>query len=199
MIINIATKPLNKDITISTCSEEAKIYLYVNQKNCTINETSDNYCQQCITDYGKIVADNKCYHKSEKFSNLYYDNPTQSWKECETNKNNFKCSICPKGTYIKDSSSQICEKCDLGFFNNLIDSEKCEKCMPNFFSDEKGASYCKECEENKYSLYGFKECLTCEQTIPHCSECSKAGICLKCNNKAVSGFDNCTICENTKD
>jgi hypothetical protein len=60
MIISIKTKPLNKDIDISTCSVEATIYLYVNQKNCTINETSDNYCQQCISDYGKIISENKC-------------------------------------------------------------------------------------------------------------------------------------------
>jgi hypothetical protein len=41
--------------------------------------------------------------------------------------------------------------------------------------------------------------LECEQFIENCSQCTKEGICLKCNNKAISGFSNCTICENTID
>ena len=53
-------------ISIFTCEKEANLYLYVNKKNCTINETSDNFCQQCIDDYGKIENQNACYHKSEK-------------------------------------------------------------------------------------------------------------------------------------
>ena len=50
-----------------------------------------------------------------------------------------------------------------------------------------------------YSLFGFTKCLPCEQTILHCNSCSKEGKCFECNNKAVSGFDNCTICENNID
>ena len=193
---------------------------------------------------------NKCYHKSEKMNNLYYDSSSQRWKECETNKDSFICSICPKGTYIKDPSSGICEKCpigeynnnedsnkcekcpkgyysnvlgasnceecpkgtfnslmgndhceqcDGGFFNDELGSEKCKKCSPNFYSDEKGSLYCKECEENKYSLFGYTKCLPCEQTILNCNKCSKEGKCLECKNKAVSGFDNCKICENNID
>ena len=111
------------------------------------------FFQQCISDYGK--NENKLYYKSEKINNLYYDNSSQKWKECEINKDSFICSICPKGTYIKDPLSQICEKCDIGYFNDEIDSDKCKKCSQHFYSDEKGASYCKECEENKYSLFGF--------------------------------------------
>ena len=49
--------------------------------------------------------------------NLYFENSSQKWKECETNKDNFICSICPKGTYIKDASSQICENVQL---ENLV-------------------------------------------------------------------------------
>ena len=42
MIIEIITIPLNLiDINISTCEERTKIYLYVNQRNCTMNETSE--------------------------------------------------------------------------------------------------------------------------------------------------------------
>ena len=116
MIIEIITIPLNLiDINISTCEERAKIYLYVNQKNCTMNETSENFCQQCISDYGKNENENKCYDKSDKINNLYYDNSSQKWKICEINKDIFICSICPKGTYIKDPLSQICEKCDIGY------------------------------------------------------------------------------------
>ena len=39
MIIDIETKPRNqKSVNISTCEKEAKIYLYISQKNCTMNE-----------------------------------------------------------------------------------------------------------------------------------------------------------------
>ena len=39
MIIDIETKPRNqKSVNISTCEKEAKIYLYIAQKNCTMNE-----------------------------------------------------------------------------------------------------------------------------------------------------------------
>ena len=76
------------DINISTCENEAEIYIYVNQKNCTINETtSNNFCQKCIPNYGKYI--NNCYEKSEKFDNLYYDSSNQIWNECETDKNTF--------------------------------------------------------------------------------------------------------------
>ena len=65
MIINIITKPRNqKSNKISTCEIEAKIYLYVSQKNCSMNEFSNNYCQKCKKDYKKFK--NNCYHKSKK-------------------------------------------------------------------------------------------------------------------------------------
>jgi hypothetical protein len=47
-IITIKTKPRNRQLSVYTCETEAKIYLYVAQKNCTINEASDNFCQKCI-------------------------------------------------------------------------------------------------------------------------------------------------------
>jgi hypothetical protein len=45
MVITIATKPRNREsIQISTCEKEAKLYLYVSQKNCTMNSNSNNFC-----------------------------------------------------------------------------------------------------------------------------------------------------------
>ena len=102
MIIHIVTKPRNqKKIEFSTFKKKSIIYLYISQKNCIMNKSSNDFCQYCIEDYGKY--ENNCYYKSEKFSNLYYDNINQIWNECETNNNNFTCSICPKRAYIKDN------------------------------------------------------------------------------------------------
>ena len=346
MIIDIITKPRNqKSVKISTCEKEAKIYLNVAQKNCTMNEISNNFCQNCIQDYGKYK--NKCYNKFEKLNDLYYNESNKVWSQCETNKNNFTCSICPKGTY-RDSLSQLCikcqkgeysnseykkeceycpigyysdeigslnckkcpdgytsllgsdscykdcepgyypvgdiclpcepgfysigssseclecipgtytnkegmgkclkckpgtfnneykqttcincpigffsslsgstechkcpigtfnslignnhcEKCDKGFYNDELGSKECKICRPNYYSDNEGAEICKECKKNKYSLFGYNKCLPCEVTISHCINCSKEGICQKCNNNAIGGFNNCTICENEID
>jgi len=280
MIIHLATKPRKQNTTISTCQEEAKIYLYVSQTNCTMEEISDNnFCQKCKSDYGKI-NENKCIHKSEKINNYYFEISNQIWKICEINKINFICSICPKGTFIKDSSSQICEKCPKGYYSNSTDTINCLKCpdgytslpgstycfldckpgyylyndncipcKPGFYSEgssleclectpgtytnkegmdkclycepgtynneykqtscincpigffslSKGSTYCSKCEENKYSLSGFNKCISCEEIIPHCNNCSKEVICMDCNNKAVNGYNNCTICENNID
>ena len=161
MIINIKTKPLNKDISISTCQEDAIIYLYVHQKNCSMNETSENFCQKCIPDYGKY--ENKCYHKSEKMNNLFYDSSSQKWKECETNRNSFICSICPKGTYIKDPSSQICEKCPIGEFSSNENLNKCEKCPKGYYSNILGATNCEICPKGTFnSLMGNDHCEQCD-------------------------------------
>ena len=245
MIISIVTKPRNKkSLSISTCENESNIYLYVAQKNCTMNEFSDNYCQNCKEDYGKY--ENNCYHKSEKFVDLYYDSSSKIWNKCESNKNNFICSICPKGTYIKDNFNNICEKCQKGEFGDTKNKIRCEKCSIGYYTDEIGSINCKKCPDgytsligsdkcykvcdpgyypngdkclpckpgyyslgssiecsecivNKYSLFGFSECLSCEETIPYCNACSKEGICLECNNGAINGFSNCTICENEID
>ena len=102
MIISIKTKPRNRPSSVSTCVNEAKIYLYVSQKNCTVDEASDNYCQKCIDEYGK--SGNNCYHKSEKFTNLYYDKHSQEFKQCEINNLFHNCSICPKGSYILEKN-----------------------------------------------------------------------------------------------
>ena len=111
MIIYMSTKPRNQNkINISTCEKEAKIFLYISQKNCTMNNISKNYCQKCISGYGKY--ENKCYHKSEKLDDLYYNDKTEIFTKCEKNKNTYTCSICPKGTY-RDSISNICHR----FFN----------------------------------------------------------------------------------
>ena len=197
MIIKIQTKPLNMNINISTCEEEAEIYLYVNQKNCTINITSNNFCQNCIPDYGKLG--NKCYEKTEKINNYYYESSNHIWNECETNENIFTCSVCPQGTYIKNVGSHICEKCDFGYYNDKLDSEKCSLRPINYYSDEKGSVFCQKCEDNKYSFLGFTKCKYCEEMISNCNKCSKDAICLECNNNAKSGYDNCKICENEID
>ena len=346
MIITLVTKPRNqKSVNISTCERESTIYLYVAQKNCTMNEISNNFCQKCVSNYSKYG--NKCYNKSEKISNAYYEETNGVWNQCEANKNNFTCSICPKGTY-RDPLSQLCvkcqikkysnredkkecdlcpigyysdeigvstckkcpdgftsligsdkcyrdcepgyypygdvclpcqpgyysigsstkclecqpgtytnkegmeeclkcepgtfnneykqttcincpigyfassskstgcskcplgsfnpligndhcENCDVGYYNDELGSKECKICQPNYYSDYKGASFCKECEENKYSLFGFNKCLPCNEIISHCNYCSKEGICLECNNKAINGYNNCTICENDVD
>ena len=257
--------------------------------------SNNNYCQGCQEDFGK--NDSNCYHKSEKFTNLFYEDSSQIWKECETSNNNFTCSICPKGTYINDSFLHICEKCKFGEYSDNEDSNNCEKCPRNYYSDIIGAIKCKkcdegyisfpgsyecffdcppgyypvgnkcfpcqpgfyspgsidkclecnpgtysdeekmnkcinckpgqyntenkgttcfncsigyfspfeksisceECEENKYSLSGFSKCISCGEIIPYCNNCIKEVICLECNNTAISGFNNCTICENEYD
>ena len=51
MIINIKAKPRNRPSSVSTCVNEEKIYLYVSQKNCTMDKESDNYCQKCKDEY----------------------------------------------------------------------------------------------------------------------------------------------------
>ena len=37
------------------------------------------------------------------------------------------------------------------------------------------------------------KCFSC---YPHCIECTIKGICLKCNNNAINGLGNCSVCEN---
>ena len=160
-IITIKTKPRNRKSSVYTCETEAKIYLYVAQKNCTINETSDNFCQKCIDGFGKY--ENNCYNFNEKFRELYYDNYSQTFKQCETDNNIFTCSICPKGSHLLKSE----------FYYNI-----CEKCVDWKYTDN----------ENQ------DECILCE--IPHCTKCEEKDICLKCDNNALNGFDNCSICEN---
>ena len=160
MIISIKTKPRNRPSSVSTCVNEAKIYLYVSQENCTMDEASDNYCQKCRDEYGKNGG--SCYHRSEKFTNLYYDEQSQTFKQCEINDTIYNCSICPEGTHINGN---------------------------NFFS-----STCKKCPEWKYTdNVDQDECISCH---PHCIECDLKGICLKCNNNALNGLNNCSRCEN---
>ena len=160
MIISIKTKPRNRPSSVSTCVNDAKIYLYISQENCTMDEASDNYCQQCIDEYGK--NGNNCYHKSEKFTNLYYDEHSQTFKQCEINNIIYNCSICPKGSYIFEnkSLSNICKKCPEWKYTNSTDQYECISCPP------------------------------------HCAECNTKGNCIKCNNNALNGLGNCSVCEN---
>ena len=213
MIIKIETKPRDRNISISTCQEEGQIYLYVYQKNCSINETSNNFCQQCISEYGKYEDENKCYHKSEQFDNLYYDDQTQLWKNCDINYNNFICSICPKGTFIKEiftsSSSKICEKCKIGEFNSIKNSNQCKKCQKGYFSNKIGEENCQKCPDGYTSFpgasYCYKECEggyypngdICAPCQPdYYSERSSIN-CQKCedNKYSLLGFSKCVSCQ----
>jgi hypothetical protein len=161
---------------------------------------SDNFCQQCINNnYGKNINENKCYDISEKFDNLYIDNSSQIWKNCENEKNSFICSICPKGTYIKNELTQTCEKCPKGEYSNDIDQNKCEKCDKGYYSNILGATSCEVCPDGYFSPEGADKCSLCEELIPNCNSCTKQLKCLECNNEAVPGHDNCAICENDMD
>lgn len=163
MIINIITILRNREsVPIKTCEEDAKIYLYVSQKNCSINETSNNYCQNCKEEYGKYK--NNCYHQSEKFTNLYYDNLLQTFKTCETDNKIFSCSICPEGTYIKELNSDfyICEKCPKGTTTNITNQNNCIKCIEHCNSCLPNNT-CIECNNN--ALNGLTSCTKCEDEL----------------------------------
>ena len=162
MIISIKTKPRNRPSSVSTCANEAKIYLYVSQKNCTMDEASDNYCQKCIDEYGKY--DNNCYHRSEKFTNLYYDEHSQTFKQCEINNTIYNCSICPKGSYIFENNtfSSTCKKCPEWKYNDNVDQYECIPCVPHCVEcNTKGI--CLKCNTN--SLNGLDNCSLCENKI----------------------------------
>ena len=160
MIIRIKTKPRDRPSSVSTCVNETQIYLYVSQKNCSMDKASDDYCQKCMDEYGK--SGNDCYHRTEKFTNLYYDEQSQTFKQCEKNNTIYNCSICPEGTHIfkKNSFSNICKKCPEWKYTYIPDQD---------------------------------ECISCD---PHCINCNLKGICLECNNNALNGFGNCSVCEN---
>ena len=162
MIVSIKTKPRNRPSSVSTCVNEAKIYLYVSQENCTMISASDNYCQKCIGEYGK--SGNNCYHKSEKFTNLFYDEQSQTFKQCEINDTIYNCSICPEGTHIfKDNSfSNICKKCPEWKFTDIVDQYECISCHPHCIEcDLKGI--CLKCNNN--ALNGLSNCSKCENEI----------------------------------
>ena len=111
MTINIETRTrlIKNNISYLTCEQPANLYIYIPQKNCSMVNYSNNFCQNCLENY--IKNENKCYHKSEKFENLYYNESLNSWEKCDYNLNVFICSICPKGTFIKEYYNDylICE------------------------------------------------------------------------------------------
>ena len=137
MLIIIGIKPRYRYSISFSIAKYAEIHLFVPQKNCTMSEISSNYCFGCLENYGK--KDSKCYHKSEKFSNLYYDDVTHTWKKCETSKNIYKCSICDKGSYINNNN--YCEKCPKGYYSNRSGSKTCTKCNNGYISFP-GSSEC---------------------------------------------------------
>ena len=162
MIISIKTKQSNRNSSVSTCINEAKIYLYVPQKNCTIVEVSDNYCQKCINEYGK--NGNNCYHISEKLTNLYYDEQSQAFKQCEINDTIYNCSICPRGTYIfkNNTFSNTCKKCPEWKYTNSVDQYECISFIPHCIEyNTKGN--CLKFYNN--ALNGLGNCSVCENGI----------------------------------
>ena len=170
MIIEIETRTrLINSISYSTCSQKSHLYLYVAQDNCTMFEESDNFCQKCENNYGKLG--NKCYYKTENFSNLYYEESKQIWKECESDKQIYKCSICSKGTYI--NSLNYCQKCPEGYYNDIENARECKKCPKGFYSDISGSIICQKCPEGFTSLLNSSECFKiCESGFyPIGNEC----------------------------
>ena len=67
-----------------------------------MDEVSNNYKNE----YSK--NGNNCFHKSEKLTNLYYDEQSHAFKQYEINDAIYKCNICPRGIYfIKNNTFQI--------------------------------------------------------------------------------------------
>ena len=67
--IETRTRLTKNNISYLTCEEPANLYIYISQRNCTMINYSNNFCQLCKENYGKYG--NKCYYKYEKFENLY--------------------------------------------------------------------------------------------------------------------------------
>ena len=112
MTITIETRTrIKNSISYLTSQTPAILNVFISKKNCTMTDFSNNFCQECKNDYGKYG--DKCYHRNEKFRNLYYNELSQTFEKCEISNDIFYCSVCPKGTFIKEKiiSSQICEKC----------------------------------------------------------------------------------------
>ena len=77
--------------------------------------------------------------------------------------------------------------------------DNCIPCPAGFYSPS-SSNICLECEPGTYTnKEGMEKCLKCDKIIPHCDSCSKDVNCLKCNNFAISGFSNCSVCENEID
>ena len=78
----------------------------------------------------------------------------------ELDKQIYKCSICPKGTYI--NSFNNCQKCPKGFYSDIENSIECKKCPKGFFSDILGSIICQKCPELYTSFLNstgcFKDC-----------------------------------------
>jgi len=159
-IITIKTKPRNRKSSVYTCETEAKIYLYVAQKNCTINEASNNFCQNCIHEYGKY--ENNCYNFREKFRYFYYDNYSQTFKQCEADNNIFACCICPKDSHLLKTEYyyNLCEKCVDWKYADTENQDKCILCEIPHCTNCKEKNKCLKCDNN--ALNNFDNCSTCQ-------------------------------------
>ena len=165
MIIEMETRTrMDKNGISYVISKDNKAILniYISQKNCTISNFSNNFCQFCKENYGKF--NNKCYHKNEKIRNFYFEESSQTFEQCELNKTNFKCSICPEGTYIKEiyDSYYICEHCTKGYYSNDENQMKCTLCPISHCVECSTKDICLKCRNR--AVNGLKNCSTCENT-----------------------------------
>ena len=196
MIITIITVTRTNSFdstSYTTCSKPSILNVYVSQDNCTMSEFSDDFCQKCKKNY--VRYGDKCLLKTDKIKNLYYNESSQAWEICENSKDNFICSICPKGTYIKEKKEtyQICEKCPNGAYSDEEDLDNCKECLEgydSFYGSEKCFMVC-----NKGSFLNGDICLECEPGFYYdslsdaCVECSPGTFTSK------SGMGECLACE----
>ena len=152
-------------------------------KGTFLKNSSSQVCEKCPEgEFSKNEDAEKC----EKCSSGSYSNLLGA----------EECKECPEGYTSLPGSFECYKDCDIGYYAK---EDSCLKCNPGFYSDKRSSLNCLECEENKYSSYGASKCSLCKEIIQYCDKCSKELICLECNNNAVSGFSNCTICENKID
>ena len=109
------------------------------------------------------------------------------------------CSVCPKGQFAPQGSSQ-CTPCEPGRHGRH--SGACEYCAVGRFQDESGASVCKSCAEGQYQDQpGRTACEGCEPCAPGFSlqgcAAGTRGRCEACSlghfKKVTGTFD--TLCE----
>ena len=212
MTLSIETRTRKKNsISYLTCNKPAILNIYISQKNCTMTDFSNQFCQKCKNDYVKFGEN--CYNKNEKLDGLYYKESSQIWEKCEISNHIFKCSICPKGSFIisKNISFQICEKCPGGTYMDEKDQDKCKICPEGYDSIIGGEKCYLICNKGYYP--NGDKCFECEPgyysnaSSISCTECSpgtfsnKKGMneCLKC---APGTFNNkykqteCIDCQN---
>jgi hypothetical protein len=158
-----------------------------------MSEFSDDFCQKCKKNYARYG--DKCLLITDKIKDLYYNVESQAWDICENSKDNFICSLCPKGTYIKEINEtyKICEKCPNGAYSDEEDLDNCKICpdgYDSFYGSEKCFMVC-----NKGSFLNGDICLECE---PGYYYDSLSDTCIECSPgtfTSKSGMGECLACE----